>query len=163
MILVALLTSVFSIANAEPIEGVVRLVGSGANATTVISDPKGVELVTLCKGKPAEQLAAIAGMTVAADVAGNQVAANCRQLTSFSVIKTGSGRPAFVGTLKETKEGFALDSDDGQSRPLQTVPKGLRKLIGKKVIVDLRSMSSPALKNESWKVVSYAPFPGSKD
>jgi hypothetical protein len=162
MIFLSLVVTFFSWAGAEPIEGVVRLVGSGANATTVISDSKGVELVSLCKGKSAEQLASIAGMTVAAEVDGSQVAANCRQLTSFSVVKTGSGRPAFVGTLKETKEGFALDSDDGQSRPLQTVPKGLRKLIGKKVIVDLRSMSSPALKNESWKVVSYAPFPGSK-
>ena len=75
------------------------------------------------------------------------------------MVKATSGRDAFVGTLSEQDGNYVVTGGDGKAQRLLSVPEGLRKLSGQKVILDLKSMEAPSAKDASSSVVTYAAFP----
>ena len=147
---------------AEDFEGIVRLVGSAYSATTTLTDASGKQAVNFCTDDESRRLSRLTGMTVKASGDWQEATKNkvrCVKLTAFEVLKASSGRDAVVGVLSQEGADFAVTTGDGSKRKLSRVPKGLRKMLGKKVIIDVKPMGSPSTKSESWKVVTYAPYP----
>lgn len=152
-------------------DGVVKMLGSDINQTvTLIKDPK-VPGTELCKGDVSRRIGRLAGMTVKVQgdetVLKGKAKTKCFEPTDFAVMKTSSGeREPLVGKLLEQgkdKDGqtiYAVEVEEGKAaKVLTAVPPGLRKMVGKKVIVDIKPMEKLAGDEVMSKVVSYAEFP----
>lgn len=148
---------------AEDIEGVVRVSGSSINQKVLLSEASTFVGPTLCYGDVAKRVGRLTGMTVKASgewqISKKSGEKTCIEAKSFVVTKVPNGRTAVVGTLGEKDGAFTLTGDDGKETTLADVPDGMRKLAGKKVILDLKAMENPAAKEVPAKVVSYSEFP----
>jgi hypothetical protein len=144
----------------EQITGVVRVAGGGfSQEIQVLQEGQDTPLV-LCDTPEAGRVKKLAAMTV--KVTGSwqlnkQGQKSCFTTKSFVVTKHISGREPLVGTLVKNNESFAIKDEGGKEFKLTEVSSGLAKLVGKKVIVDAKSINTSNKK--VLKVVSYGEFP----
>jgi copper chaperone CopZ len=145
----------------DEIEGVVRVVGPSATAEIQLDPGSGNKGPAVCRGDVAKRIGKLTGYTV--KVKGpwqlRKGKKQCVTPDEFTVTKASSGRAAIVGTLSQTSGSYTLASVDGKTHPLSDIPSGLKKLDGKKVIVDLKPSENPATKEATYKVVTYSAFP----
>jgi hypothetical protein len=143
---------------AEDVTGIVRVVGSSINSEVLVGDGG----PNLCRNDVAKRMRRLTAMT--ATVSGDwQTKPNgdkkCFAATGFTVTKVSSGRDAVVGKLEQRSGAYVVTTDDGKAHALASAPDGLKKLVGQKVILDLKGMDSPAAKEATFNVVTYAAFP----
>lgn len=145
---------------AEDVEGVVKVMGS-ALARKVMINASDNAKYRLCDNEVAKKVSRLTGMTVR--VSGDwQVRKNenyCLTANLFAVKKVSSGRDALVGVLVHTDDGYEVKSDGGKVHVFRQVPDGLKKLVDKKVIIDMKPMNSPAAQGSSYSVVTYSLYP----
>ena len=161
LVLAAALTGA-SAARAEEASGRVRVVGPAISVEVVLAPEGGNDGPNLCRTDLAKRLRHLAAMTV--KVTGEwqlkkDGSKRCFDAADFTVVKATSGRDAVVGLLSEKGGNFVVTGDDGKEQRLLSVPDGLRKLSGQKVILDLKAMESPTAKDASSSVVTYAAYP----
>lgn len=150
-------------APAEPgeIEGVVRVVGPAATAEVQLDPGSGNTGPVVCASDTSKRIGKLTGYTVS--VRGiwqfKKNKKQCLVPDDFAVKKASSGRPVVVGTLVQSRGLYSIDGVDGKKHPLSEIPSGLKKLDGKKVILDLKPLENLATKQESYKVVTYSAFP----
>ncbi len=147
---------------AEELEGTVLTVGNALNTEVMLTQPKENKGPNLCYTDLVKRVKKLAAMSV--KVTGDwKVNAKgektCFDATDFTVTKTSSGRDAVVGVLSDKDGVYQVTGDDGKVMLLSDVSGGLKKLSGQKVILDLKAMDSPASKEATFKVVTYAAFP----
>lgn len=160
----ALALAVSGAARAEDAEGVVRIVGSALSSKTLVVPAGENTGPNLCRNDASKRIGRLSGMTL--KVTGEwQTDAKtgekrCFEASAFVVTKMSNGRDAVVGTLADKDGQFEVTDASGKVRMLADVPDGLKKLSGKKVILDVKTIESPAATKEAVsKVVSYAEFP----
>lgn len=149
-------------AQAEEIQGLVRVVGSSLNQQVLLAESGKSDGPALCRGDVGKRIGRLTGLVV--KVTGDwhlnkKGEKSCVEPKDFQVLKLPNGRDPVVGTLSEKSGVYEVASEDGKTRSLADVPDGLKKLSGKKVILDLRTIESPAAKDVPAKVVSYSEHP----
>ena len=171
---VLLMSSVASSAWADQIEGVVRAAGRPLEPQTMItpeSDDLGPEL---CDSVLVQRIRRLTPLVV--KVIGHwQTKKNgdkkCFIPTEFKVLRMASGREPLVGLLALKDGVYTVALDDHKIIEISDVPSGLKKLVGQKVIVDVKTPEVAAalpLQAKSVKdrgpqniktVITYQPFP----
>ncbi len=149
-------------AAAEDLEGTVTASGSGVNSRVFLAPAGAAEGPDLCASDVTKKVRRLGAMVVRASGAwklSKKGEKSCFAATTFTVLKTSTGRDAAIGLLGRQGAGFVLTGDDGKSLALDDVPGGLKKLEGHKVILDLKAMEGPSGKGAPYKVVSYAEHP----
>ncbi len=147
---------------AEDLQGTVVSVGSAMNTTVMLTQPTDPKGPTLCYTDVTKRVRKLSAMTVKVSGAwttNQKGEKTCFEVTDFDVLKTSSGRDAVVGTLGESGGAYQVTGKDGKVMTLGEITGGLKKLKGQKVILDLKSMNSPAAKEPTYKVVTYAAYP----
>lgn len=149
-----------TLGEAAEIEGVVRVVGPAATAEVLLDPGSGNTGPTVCTSDLSKRIGKLTNYTV--KVKGqwrlHKGKKRCVVADDFAVTRAPSGRDAVIGILSEQNGSFALAAGDGKTHALANVPDGLKKLTGKKVILDLKSTDNPTVKDE-FKIVIYAEFP----
>ena len=161
-LIVAALLLPASGAFAEDIEGIVHVVGSAVSQKVILTEVSKGDGPAICHGDVGKRISHLTGMTVKAtgDWLTNKSGEKyCVDVKDFVVLKLANGRMAVVGTLGERNGAFQVLGDNGKARSLVDVPDGLKKLSGKKVILDLKVIESPAAHEVPAKVVSYSEYP----
>ena len=159
--LLLLLTA--SPAFADEVQGLVRITGNAAAQTVMVTPPGEFKGPEICRGDGAARVSHLESMVV--KVTGDwknppDVINKCLEPKDIDVQKTTLGHDATVGQLVADKSGsYAVKGTDGKTTPLGEIPDGLKKLVGKKVILDLHQMPNPALKDAGSVVTSYSEFP----
>ena len=145
---------------AEDVEGVVKVVGSSLSRKVMINASDDAKH-RLCDNEVAKRVSRLTGMTVrvSGDWKMRKEEKFCITGTDFAVKKVSSGRDALVGVLSQTSDGYEVKSEDGKAHVFTQVPDGLKKLVGKKVIIDMKPMNSPTSQGATYSVVTYSPFP----
>lgn len=145
---------------AEGVEGVVKVVGSALARKVMINTTDGAKY-RLCDNDIAKKVSRLTGMTV--QVSGDWQLRNeekyCLTANVFSVKKVSSGRDALVGILVHTDGGYEVKGDSGKVHVFSQVPDGLKKLVDKKVIIDMKPMNTPAAQGTAYSVVTYSLYP----
>jgi hypothetical protein len=157
-----LLAGAATTARAEDVQGTVRVVGPAAVQKVILTEAGRNDGTAVCRNEVGKRVGRLTGMTVKVTGAWHLNKAGektCVDATDFTVLNLPNGRTAVVGTLGEKDGGFAVSADDGKVHSLVDVPDGLKKLSGKKVILDLKVIESPAATSVPAKVVSYSEFP----
>lgn len=151
-----------SLAMAEEMSGVVKVVGSAINAQIMLTEAGEEKGPVVCANDVGKKVKRLGAMTVKAsgawrlDKKGDK---SCFEATEFAVLKTSSGRDALVGTLSHKDGSYVVTGADGKAHVLEDIPGGLKKLDGEKVILDIKPISTPSTKGEVFKVVTYAAHP----
>ncbi len=160
LISVATLAEEAPTAAKNEVSGIVKVVGSAYNAKTVLTNSDGKEQKSLCRDETGKKINRLSGMTVTAAGTWDNKNQNdpCFPVSSFQIDKTTSGRKPLVGTLTKAGADFVLIDDDGAKHPLERVSSGLKEMLGRKVIVDVKPLAKAA-GAQSWKVVSYSEYP----
>ncbi len=147
--------------SSESVEGVVQVVGARVNAKILLTAPKENSGPNLCAGDLAKRVKKVPAMTV--KVIGtwkNEGDKRCFQGDSFTITKGTSGRPAFTGILEKNASQFILKRESGAGDiALYEVPEGMKKLQGKRVVLDLKELDNPTSKSPAQRVVFYAEHP----
>ena len=85
---------------------------------------------------------------------------DCFAPKSYRVIAMVGGRDAAVGKLSTNADGtYTLTAADGALVSLVDLPQHLREMMGEQVILDLKPMGNPAVKEVNRVVVSYRHYP----
>lgn len=145
----------------DEIEGVVRVIGPAAVAEVQLDPGSGNTGPAVCQSDIAKRIGKLTGYTVRVRGAwqARKNKKQCLAAEEFAVVKASSGRAVVVGTLIQSRGSYTIDGIDGKKHALNEIPSGLKKLDGKKVILDLKPMEHPTTKEESYKVVTYSVFP----
>jgi hypothetical protein len=144
----------------EKIEGVVRVAGGGLSQEIQLLGEGDEKSTVLCENDLVFRIKKLAAMTIQVNgswVQLKQSPKKCFSASEFRVLKHISGREALVGILSKSKNTYAVKGDDGKDHLISEVPAGLAKLEGKKVILDVMSITTSSKK--SLKVVSYGEYP----
>jgi len=131
----------------EPLkkEGYVKNLGT--TGQTMANIGEGVYLCPADKGELAKKLS---GYMIAVEGIKNDQK-KCIEVSKIQVLKSSRGEPVLVGTLKKVEPNWVLQADDGKSYIFPKIPKGMRALENKRLLVD--AAQTPGL--DTWKVVSY--------
>jgi hypothetical protein len=144
----------------ESISGLIKVVGSAYNAKVVLTDLDGKNQQDLCRDESGKKIGRLSGMTITASGKwdAKDPKERCFAASFFEIDKASSGRKPLVGTLNQKGTDFVLDTGDGQQHTLDGLSSGLKGMVGKKVIVDVKQLKG-AQGVESSKVVSYSEYP----
>lgn len=126
-------------------EGYVRNVGPSGQTMANIGD--GLDLCPVQKGELAKRLS---GYMVSVEGTKDEQK-KCIEVSKISVLKSSRGEPVILGVLKKVDTTWVLEGEDGKSYSFLKVPKGMRTLENKKLLVD--AVQTPGA--QTWKVVSY--------
>ena len=132
---------------ADQIEGVVRAMGRSIEPQTMIT-PGTEELgPELCDSVMVQRIRRLTPLVV--KVTGDwQIKKNgdkkCFRPTDFKVLKMASGREPLVGLLAVKDGVYTVALEDHKIIVISDVPPGLKKLVGQKVIVDVKSLDGAA-------------------
>jgi hypothetical protein len=126
-------------------EGYVRNVGPSGQTMANIGD--GLDLCPVQKGELAKRLS---GYMVSVEGTKDEKK-NCIEVSKIAVLKSSRGEPVILGVLKKVDTAWVLEGEDGKSYSFLKVPKGMRALENKKLLVD--AAQTPGA--QTWKVVSY--------
>lgn len=147
---------------AEEISGQVKVFGNASSRTVKLVKPGEYDGPSLCSNELATKISAVSNMQLMVEGEWGEMGkkkTKCLEATSFRVLTTSTGRPAVVGTIEKSDSGFKLRDNEGKTYEFKKLPKGLKSMVGKKVIVGLKQMNSPNSLNSSHKVVSYSVYP----
>jgi hypothetical protein len=145
------------------VRGLVRVSGSEGSLLVAITKENEFSGTNICQGDHSKRLVSLESMIV--NATGKTTTVNgqkCFEVSSFTVLKTPAGHDALVGMLSQKDGLFQIAAEDGKIYPLATLSDGLRKLDGKKVIVDLRKLdnvTATEVSKTNYKAVFYAEFP----
>ena len=127
-------------------EGFVKNVGSSGQTMANLGD--GADLCPTGKG---EQAKSFSGFVIAVEGTKN-AEKKCLDVSKLEVVKSPRGKPVIFGTLKKVESVWVLESEQGKSYSFKKVPKGMRELLNKKLLVDATEASDSP---NTWKVVTY--------
>ncbi|MBM4251074.1 MAG: hypothetical protein FJ146_03825 [Deltaproteobacteria bacterium] len=145
-------------AMADQMQGLVRVTGNPPFKQVTITKPREFSGVPLCPGDKAKRIMNLESLVVKIYGGEKTVGATkCFEMGSFTVLKTPAGNTAVVGQLQQKEGVFFLLADDGRTLPLSDVPDGLRSMIGKKVVLDIRPQNT--LTGARYEAVYYLEFP----
>ena len=163
---------------ADEIEGLVRVVGRSFDAQTLITPEKETLGPHLCGSDLEQRIRHLTPLVV--KVSGRWQTKKGGQRECFvaddvKVLRMSSGRDALVGSLVVKDGVYSVSGEGGKVITLSDVPPGLKKLVGKKVIVDGKSPEDPvpaakpvaatgvkddaAVKSDVKVVITYQAFP----
>ena len=126
-------------------EGFVKNVGSSGQTVANLGD--GLDLCPAEKGELAKKLS---GYMISVEGTKNEQK-KCIEVSKIEVLKSSRGESVLLGTLKKSNANWVLQGEDGKSYTFLKIPKGMRALENKKLLVDAAQTSGL----ETWKVVSY--------
>jgi hypothetical protein len=126
-------------------EGFVKNVGSAGQTVANLGD--GLDLCPADKGEIAKKLS---GYMISVEGTKNEQK-KCIEVSKIEVLKSSRGEPVLQGTLKKSDANWVLQAEDGKSYTFLKIPKGMRALENKKLLVDAAQTSGL----QTWKVVSY--------
>jgi hypothetical protein len=144
---VAMFLGVSTLGLSNPLkkEGFVRNVGPSGQTMANIGDG-----LNLCPDKKGELAMRLSGYMVSVEGAKDEKK-NCIEVSKIAVLKSSRGEPVIIGVLKKVDATWVLEGEDGKSYSFLKVPKGMRALENKKLLVD--AAQTPGA--QTWKVVSY--------
>jgi hypothetical protein len=64
-----------------------------------------------------------------------------------------------IGILKERAGHYVVAKENGVEETLRDVSPGLKKLLGQKVLLDVKPMDVDGTEGGSLKIVTYGPYP----
>jgi hypothetical protein len=146
----------------EELEGQIRNSGSGANQQVELVGNQGKTAQKLCGDDGATRVKRLTGMTLKVtgewklNKAGER---QCLALTGFTIVKHTSGRSPLVGVLQNENGVYVVAGEDGKKKVLGEVSSGLKKLAGKRVILDVKPLDASTDKSAVLKVVTYGEYP----
>jgi hypothetical protein len=145
----------------EQIIGRIMLKGNAKFATVQLVKPGEHKGPVVCKNEVASKIKRLSNMQIkiTGDWKNKDTPKSCFEGTEFEVLTTPTGKPAVVGVISKTDSGYQLVALDGKTYGFKKLPGGLRGLVGKKVIVGMKQMTSPGSLTGGHKVVSYSAFP----
>jgi hypothetical protein len=149
-----------TVALGETVKGRVRNSGVGIVQSVHLIDEETASDRSLCAGDVSGKVKKLSGMVIEVEGLvkkrpnGNS---ECFDAIGFRIIRNISGRAPLIGLLKVENDVVSVVSEDGVAHILNEVSSGLKKLVGKKVILDVRSNESGDSKG--LKVISYSSFP----
>lgn len=149
-------------AKADELAGHVLVVGSSVNMKVQLTEKNGSSGPSLCKNDVANRIKKLLRLEirVSGDWQKKADGSNdCFMASSFTILRHSSGRVPVVGLLQEEGATFVVKSDDGKVSRLSDITTGLKRLKGRKVILDLKPMDTPGQKDVSFKVVAYSEYP----
>jgi hypothetical protein len=157
-------------ANPNEIEGVVVMVGSAPLSRPVVEPNGPKSQVEICAGAKLDEIRKFSGtfIKMVGQWKDDAVAkARCYAVESFKPTQLVKGRPAIIGQLEaHTNDAVILKAETGKEYVILTPSKGVKELVGKKVILDLQQNIDPTQKSEknggagvNWKVVAYMAYP----
>jgi len=155
---ICFLTMLSSVAFADQLQGLVRVTGNAPFKQVTITKPSEFVGMSLCPGVKAKRILNLESLVV--KIYGGEKtlgASKCFEIGSFTVLKTPAGNDAIVGTLLEKDGALQILAEDGRTVRLADVPAGLRNMLGKKVVVDIKPEA--ALTSGAFQAVYYAEFP----
>ncbi len=156
--LAVLLYLTSSSALADQMQGLVRVTGNAPFKQVTLTKPSEFVGTMLCPGDKAKRIMNLESLVV--KVWGNPKeigAVKCFDIGSFTALKTPAGNDAIVGSLQEKEGAVVLIAEDGRTMKLANVPDGLRNMLGKKVVIDVKPQST--LTSGPFQAVYYAEFP----
>jgi hypothetical protein len=156
-----------SFAMAEEIVGRVSMVGSSFNMRPVIQPNGSKEFVEVCEGAEEVYLRKFGSVTVKAQGSWGQsekLKSKCFNLTEFKATQLEVGRDSVIGQLAKVEgSGHQIVSDEpGKIYKLEKASRGLKKLEGKRVIIDLVASNAKDDKNKQevlYKVKGFMEYP----
>jgi len=146
----------------EEFEGQIRNSGSSVNQIVELVGDQGKNIQKLCFDEGAIRIKKLTGMTLRVNgewklnKAGQR---QCLQLKSFTIVKHTSGRTPVVGVLQNDNGVYQVAGEDGKKQTLGEVSSGLKRLTGKKVILDVKPLDASGDKSAVLKVVTYGEYP----
>jgi len=147
---------------AEEISGQVKVFGNAGSKTVKLVKPGEYDGPSLCSNDLATKISSISNMQLMVEGEWGEMGKKkikCMEASAFKVLTTSTGRPAVVGIIEKSDRGFELRDNEGKTYEFKKLPKGLKSMVGKKVIVGLKQMNSPNSLTSSHKVVSYTVYP----
>lgn len=157
----AFVSAAGGIAYADELVGTAQIVGSGYSSK-IILDSGLTKNPELCRGDVSKRVSRLSGMLIKAQgewQLNKNGEKSCFAATEFAVTKTSNGRDAIVGVLTASEGRYQVSDAAGKVYKLGQLSSGLKKLEGKKVILDLNVINSPTAQDQSYKVVTYAEMP----
>lgn len=147
---------------ADELTGHVLVVGSSVNMKVQLTEKSGSAGPSLCKNDVAAKVRKLLRLEV--QVSGSwqlnkDGGKDCFAATGFKILRHSSGRAPFVGMLNEEGAHYVIKTEDGKVSRLSEISSGLKKLKGRRVILDLKPMDAPGQKDVSFKVVAYSEYP----
>jgi hypothetical protein len=127
-------------------EGFVKNVGFSGQSVANIGD--GADLCPTGKGEQAKNFS---GFMISVEGTKNSEK-KCLEVSKIEVVKSPRGKPVIFGTLKKVESNWVLEGDGGKSYTFKKVPKGMRDLVNKKLLVDAAEVADSP---NTWKVVTY--------
>jgi hypothetical protein len=146
----------------DEFEGQIRNSGSSVNQIVEVVSDNTQNSQKLCLDDTASRVKRLTGLTikVSGDWKINKTGQKqCLQVKSFTILKHSSGRTPLVGTLQNENGVFVVTAEDGKKQTLDEVSSGLKKLSGKKVILDVKPLDASSDKSSVLKVVTYREYP----
>lgn len=148
---------------ADELVGHVLVVGSSINMRVQLTTKGEAVGPALCPNEIAKKIRKLLRLEVSVSgdwkMKKDGTTKDCLWAEDFKILRHSSGRPPFIGILEEEGSHFVIKGDDGKSSKLSGITSGLKKLKGKKLILDLKPMDAPGQKDVSFKVVSYSEYP----
>ncbi|MEZ4743598.1 MAG: hypothetical protein R3B45_14330 [Bdellovibrionota bacterium] len=149
------------------IEGHIKVVGSAYNARSVLikEEDGNKQQYNFCKDSISKKIGQLSGMMLT--VKGHwkeykgkasKKSKKCFLAQSFQIKEMSSGRKPLVGILNKDASHYSLTDEDGSAHRLDKLTDGLKKLVGKKVIIDVKMLGN-GTGGSSYRVVSYALYP----
>lgn len=148
---------------ADELVGHVLVVGSSINMRVELTAKGQSTGPALCSNEVAKRIRKLLRLEVSVTgdwrMKKDGKTKDCLWAEDFKILRHSSGRPPFIGLLQDEGSHFVIKGDDGKSSKLSGISSGLKKLKGKKLILDLKPMDAPGQKDVSFKVVSYSEYP----
>ena len=129
---------------------------------TLVTNPKEKEGPKLCASDLEMSIRHLTGLTVRVtgqwrlSKAGDK---ECFEAQDFTILSCSSGRSPVVGLLVREGDYFKVIRVDGSEVQLKDLPDGLKSMIGRKVILDIKAMSSTTVVDAAKVVVEYRLYP----
>ena len=124
---------------ASSVSGLVRVTKATGGRYVNLESVETKKSVRLCDSDVSNKIQTLISMTleVSGDWKGPESSkTSCFDSKEFKILKLASGREPAVGVLKAEKDTFYLEHADGQKSVFLKVPKRMKKMINKKIIVD---------------------------
>ena len=124
---------------ASTVSGLVRVTKATGGRYVNLESKDKKKSVRLCDSELSNKIQTLSAMTL--EVSGEwkgpeNSKTSCFHSNEFKILKLSSGREPAVGVLKMDKSTYYLEHEDGQKSFFLKVPKKMKQMVNKKIIVD---------------------------
>lgn len=160
-----LLVVLSDIALALEVSGTIAIEGHAAESYVILTNGTDTQQKkSLCRNDKSYALRAFVGFVVSVDTADKNTAegkgsTDCLEVADFKFLKTPFARRAIVGVFELQDSGYVLKTVEGDTYTFSDIPKNLRVLMGRKIILDLKQLAGPGSDQSYSRIVSYYLFP----